>query len=52
MYIFFENYDTLRVGIIYKLVSRVIQYFCFRDRSMKGGDILDFRKRDNEGNGG
>ena len=31
--------------MIYKLVTRVIQYFCFYDRPMKGGDILDFQKR-------
>ena len=30
--------------MIYKLVTRVIQYFCFPDRPMKGGDILDFQK--------
>ena len=38
------NYDTLRVKIIYKLVTRVIQYFRFPDRPMKGGVILDFEK--------
>ena len=26
----------------YKLVTRVSQYFCFLNRPMKGGDILDF----------
>ena len=31
--------------MIYKLVTRVIQYFCFPDRPMKGWDILDFWKR-------
>ena len=41
---FFQNEDTLRVNIIQKLVARVIQYFCFSDRPMKGGDILDFQK--------
>ena len=30
--------------MIYKLVTRVIQYFCFPERPMKGGDILDFSK--------
>ena len=34
--------------MIYKLVTRIIlriiQYFCFPDRPMKGGDILDFYK--------
>ena len=30
--------------MIYKLVARVIQYFCFHKRPMKGGDILDFYK--------
>ena len=29
------------VKVIYKLVTLVIQYFCFPDRPMKGGDILD-----------
>ena len=41
--------------MIYKLVTRVIQYFCFPDRPMKGGDILDFQKGENlrkEGGGG
>ena len=36
----------------YKLVSRVIQYFCFPDRRMKGGDILDFQKGGNLKKGG
>ena len=27
---------------LYKLVTRVIQYFCFPNSPMKGGDILDF----------
>ena len=31
--------------MIYKLVTRVIQYFCFPNRPMKGGEILDFFKR-------
>ena len=30
--------------MMYKLVTRVIQYFCFPDRPMKGEDILDFQK--------
>ena len=30
--------------MIYRLVTRVIQYFCFPERPMKGGDILDFQK--------
>ena len=30
--------------MICKLVARVIQYFCFHERAMKGGDILDFLK--------
>ena len=30
--------------MIYKLLTRVIQYFCFPERPMKGGDILDFQK--------
>ena len=34
----------LRVEIIYKIVTRVIQYFCFPDKPMKGGDTLDFWK--------
>ena len=32
----------MRLETIYKLVARVIHYFCFPDRPMKGGDILDF----------
>ena len=28
--------------MIYKLVTRVIQYFCFPERPLKVGDILDF----------
>ena len=38
--------------MIYKLVTRVIQYFCFPDRPMKGGDILDFQKGENLRKGG
>ena len=34
--------DTLREEIICKLVPRVIRCFCFPDRPMKGGEILDF----------
>ena len=30
--------------MIYKLVTRVIQYICFPKRPMKDGDILDFQK--------
>ena len=30
--------------MIYRLVTRVIQYFCFPERPMKDGDILDFQK--------
>ena len=30
--------------MMYKLVTRVIQYFCLPDRPMKGEDILDFQK--------
>lgn len=33
--------------MIYKLVKRVIEYFCFPDRPLKGGDILDFYKEGN-----
>ena len=33
-----------RVEIICKLVTRVIQYFCFPDIPMKGWDILDLEK--------
>ena len=29
---------------MYKSVKRVIQYFCFPDRPIIGGDILDFQK--------
>ena len=38
--------------MIYKLVTRDIQYFCFPDRPMKGGDILDFQNGGNLGKGG
>ena len=31
----------MRVEITYKLVTIVIQYFCFSDKPMKGGGILD-----------
>ena len=34
----------MRVEITYKMVTRVIKYFCFPDKPMKGGDILDFQK--------
>ena len=44
--------DTLRAEIIYKSVKRVIQYFCFLDRPMKGGDIVDFQKWGNHRKGG
>ena len=30
------------VEFMYKSVKRVIQYFCFPDSPIKGGDILDF----------
>ena len=29
---------------MYKSVKKVFQYFCFPDRSIKGGDIMDFQK--------
>ena len=38
--------------MIYKLVTRVIQYFCFPNRPMKGGDILNFEKGGNLRKGG
>ena len=38
--------------MIYKLVTRIIQYFCFPNRLMKGGDILDFQKGGNLRKGG
>ena len=34
--------DGFKVEIIYKMVTRVIQYFYFPDKPMKVGDILDF----------
>ena len=34
------------------MVKRVIQYFCFPDRLIKGGDKLGFRKGENLGKGG
>ena len=40
------------VEMIYKLVTRVIQYFCFPERPMKGRDILDFYKGGNLRKGG
>ena len=30
--------------MIYKLVTRVIKYFCFLERPMEDGDILNFKK--------
>ena len=30
--------------MIYRLFTRVIWYFCFPERPMKCGDILDFQK--------
>ena len=38
--------------MIYKLVTRVIQYFRFPERPMKGGDILDFKRGEEDGGGG
>ena len=38
--------------MIYKLATRVIQYFYFPERPMKGGDILDFQKGGNLRKGG
>ena len=38
--------------MIYKLVTRVIQYFCFPNRPMKVGGILDFWKGGNLRKGG
>ena len=38
--------------MIYKLVTRTIQYFCFPNRPMKGGGILDFQKGANLKKGG
>ena len=35
---------VLRVEIIYKLTTRVIQYFCFPNRPMKGGTSWISRK--------
>ena len=32
----------VEVEFMYKSVKRVIQYFCFPDSPIKGGDILDF----------
>ena len=33
--------------MIYKLVTRVIQYFCFPNRPMEGGEISNFSKGGN-----
>ena len=41
---YFEDRNYIQ---IYKLVTRVIQFFCFLDKPMKGGDILDFSKGGN-----
>ena len=30
--------------MMYKLAYRFIQYFCFRDRAIKGGEILNLQK--------
>ena len=38
--------------MIYKSIRRVIQYFCFPERPLKGGDILDFRIGENLRKGG
>ena len=38
--------------MIYKLVTRIIEHFCFPERPMKGGDILDFSKGGNLRKGG
>ena len=40
------------VEFISKSVKRFIQYFCFPDRSIKGGDNLDFKKGGNLRKGG
>ena len=38
--------------MIYKLATGVIQYFCFSDKPMKGGNILDFKIGENLRKGG
>ena len=38
--LFFQTKDTLLVEFIYKFVKKVIQYFCFLDRPIKGGTSL------------
>ena len=38
--------------MIYKLVKWVPEYFCFPDRPLKGGGILDFYKEGNLRKGG
>ena len=38
--------------MMYKLVTRVTQYFCFPERPVKGEDILDFQKGGNLRKGG
>ena len=38
--------------MIYRLDARVIEYFCFPKRPMKGGDSLDFYKGGNLRKGG
>ena len=34
------------------MVKRLLQYFCFPDRSIKAGEILDFQKEGNLRKGG
>ena len=38
--------------MIYKLVKRVTQYFCFPERPMKGGEHLGFLERGGNRKGG
>ena len=37
---------------IYKSIKTVVHYFCFPDRPIKGGDILDFQIGGNLRKGG
>ena len=46
---YFERRIYIKVG---KLVKRFIQYFCFPDRPIKCGDILDLQKGGNLRKGG
>ena len=41
---FYKCSSKIKIEIICKLVKRVIQFSCFPDRPLPGGDILNFKK--------